>query len=70
MLSVGAIHFEDRFCTSRKGGVGRGEVGGCHLEGDSAWWLLQLAVEKPWSMPGGPFCFLAQTGLENAPFTL
>ena len=32
MLSVGAIHFEDRFCASRKGTggrwVGRGEVGG------------------------------------------
>ena len=34
--------------------VGQGEVGGCHLEGDSACWLWQLAVEKPWSMPGGP----------------
>ena len=51
--------------------VGRGEVGGCHPEGDSAWWLLQLAVEKPWSVPGGPFvCFFEQTNLENAPFTL
>ena len=51
--------------------VGRGEVGGCHTEGDSTWRLMQLAVEKPWSMPGGPlFCFLAQTGLENTPFTL
>ena len=38
---------------------------------DSAWWQLQLSVEKPWSMTGGPFvCFLAQTGVENAPFTL
>ena len=51
--------------------VGRGEVGGCHPEGDSACRLLQLAVEKPWSMPGGPlFCFLAQMGLENTPFAL
>ena len=51
--------------------VGRGGVGGCHLEGDSAWCLLQLAVEKPWSVPGGLFvCFLAQTGVENTPFTL
>ena len=24
MLSVGAIHFEDRFCASRKGGTGGG----------------------------------------------
>ena len=44
MLSVGAIRFEDRFCASRKGGTGGGG-----WVGDSAWWLLQLAVEKPWS---------------------
>ena len=25
MLSVGTIHFEDRFCASKKGGIGRGE---------------------------------------------
>ena len=25
--------------------VGQGEVGECHLEGDSAWQLLQLAIE-------------------------
>ena len=24
MLSVGAIHFEDRFCASKKGGIGGG----------------------------------------------
>ena len=42
-----------------------------HPLGDSAWRLLQLAVEKPWSAPGGPFiCFRAQMGVENAPFTL
>ena len=41
------------------------------MPADSAWRRLQLPVEKPWSMPGGPFvCFLAQTGVENAPFTL
>ena len=33
--------------------VRRWEVGGWHPEGDSAWRLLQLVVEKPWSMPGG-----------------
>ena len=82
MLSVGAIRFEDRLCASRKGGtggggwdrgrwVGQGEVGGYTALADSAWRRLQLPVEKPWSMPGGPFvCFLAQTGVENAPFTL
>ena len=41
--------------------VGQGEVGGCTPLADSAWRLLQLAVEKPWSAPGGPFVrFLAQ----------
>ena len=51
--------------------VGLGEVGGCHLEVDSAWWSLQLTVEMPWSMPGGPFFhFLVQTNLKNTPFTL
>ena len=51
--------------------VGQGEVDGCTPLGDSAWRLLQLAVEQPWSMLGGQYvCFLAQTGVENAPFTL
>ena len=35
--------------------VGQGEVGGCTALADSAWQPLQLPVEKPWSMPGGPF---------------
>ena len=66
MLSVGAICFVDGFCASRKGGIG-----GSTALPDSAWWRLQLPVEKPWSMTGGPFVlFLAQTGVENAPFTL
>ena len=51
--------------------VGQGEVGGSTALPDSAWWWLQLPVEKPWSMTSGPLvCFLAQTGVENAPFTL
>ena len=51
--------------------VGHGEVGGCIPLGDGACRLLQLVVEKLWSVPGGPLvCFLAQTGVENAPFTL
>ena len=51
--------------------VGQGEVGGCTPLDDSAWQLSLLAVEKPWSKPGGPFvCFPAQIGIENAPFTL
>ena len=40
--------------------VGQGEVDGCTALGDSAWRLLQLAVEQPWSMLGGQYvCFLA-----------
>ena len=35
--------------------VGQGEVGGCTALGGSTWRLLQLAVEKHWSVPGGPF---------------
>ena len=51
--------------------VGQGEVGGYTALPDSACWQLQLPVEKPWSRTGGPFvCFLVQTGVENAPFTL
>ena len=51
--------------------VGQGEVGGYTALPDSAWWRLQLPVEKPWSMTGGPFVHpLAQMGVENAPFTL
>ena len=46
-------------------------MGGCHLEGDSAWWLLQLAVEKPWSVPGGPFvCFFEQMEPRKCSFHL
>ena len=47
--------------------VGQGEVP------DSAWWQLQLPVEKPynWSVMGGPFvCFLAQTGVKKHSFYL
>ena len=51
--------------------VGQGEVGGSTTLAESAWWRLQLPVGKPWSMTVGPFvCFLAQMGVENAPFTL
>ena len=39
--------------------VGQGEVGGCHLEGNSTCWLLQLVVEKPW--PSTPFVLYIET---------
>ena len=65
-LSVGAIRFEDRFCASRKGGMGSIALADC------AWWLLQLAIEKAWLALDGPlFWFLVQTGVKkNGPFTL
>ena len=51
--------------------MGQGEGGESTALAESAWQRLQLSVEKPWSMLGGSFvCFLVQTGLENAPFTL
>ena len=51
--------------------VGQGKVGGCTTLPDSAWWQLQLPVEKSWSMLGGQFVrLLAQMGVENALFTL
>ena len=34
--------------------VGQGEVGGSNALADRAWWLLQLAVEKAWSVLDGP----------------
>ena len=38
---------------------------------DSAWQLLQLAVEKPWSTPGGPFVgFLGTNGHRKHSFHL
>ena len=51
--------------------VGQGKVGGCTTLADSAWRPLELPVGKPWLVQGGPFvCLLAQTGVENVPFTL
>ena len=51
--------------------VRQGEVGGCTALANSAWQLLQLAIEWAWSALDGPFfCFLVQTGVENGTFTL
>ena len=50
--------------------VGQGKVGGCTGMADSAWRLLQLAIEWAWSALDGLFFrFLVQTGVENGPFT-
>jgi len=69
MLSVGAICFEDRFCASKKGGIGEGgrvsARGAMHMA--AAW----LAVEKPWLALAGPFLtLLAQTGSGTTPLPL
>ena len=56
MLSVGAIHFEDRFCASKKGGMG--EVGGFHHGVPCTWELPWLAIEQLWSALAGPFLTL------------
>ena len=49
MLSVGAIRFEDRFCTSKKGGIR--EVGGftpeCHAHGSCFGWL-EKSLGQQW----------------------
>ena len=67
MLSVGAIRFEDRFCASKKGGIGGG--GWVHPELPCTWQLPWLAVEKPWLALAWPFLsFLTQTGVDKAPF--
>ena len=66
MLLVGTIHLEDRFCASRKGGIG--EVGKCDPPGESTWcW----DIERPWLAEYKPFLSsFAQTSLQNAPLNL
>ena len=45
--------------------VGQEEVGGCSALGNSAWWLLQLVIEKAWSALDGPFfSLLVETSVE------
>ena len=40
----------------------------CTTLGDSAWWLLQLAIEKAWSVLDGPF--FIQMSVGNGRFML
>ena len=69
MLSIGAFHFEDRFCTSRKAGTGEGEW--VHCSGWQCMVAVAAAYRKVLVNDGGPFVFfLAQTDVENSPFTL
>ena len=51
--------------------VGQGEVGGVTGRVLCTWWLLGLALKRPWLVPGGPPPALtAWTGLENTTLTL
>ena len=69
MLSFGATVLKIGSVLAER--VGQREVGGCTTLADSAWRRLQVPVEIPWSMPGGPFVgFFAQTGVENTPLIL
>ena len=67
--SVGAVCCEDRFHTTKKGGMG--EVGGHVHKMPHTWWLLLLAVEQPWLALAGPFyTLLTQRGTEATPLLL
>ena len=56
--AVGAICFKDKFCASKKGGIGRGGRVSTQLV-----WLPWLAVEQPWSLlPGWFLNMLSQLG--------
>ena len=69
MLSVGAICFDDTFCTSKKGGIGGG--GWVHRGVPCTWQLPWLAREEPWSLVAGSFfTLLAQTGSGTTPLAL
>ena len=51
--------------------VGQGEVGGVTGRVLCTWWLLGLALKRPWLVPGGPpHALTAWTGLENTTLTL
>ena len=51
MFSVGAIRFEDRFCTSKKGGVGGG--GWVHPGVPCTWQLPSLGARPSKNRKGG-----------------
>jgi len=51
--------------------VGQGEVGGVTGRVLCTWWLLGLALKRPWLILGGPpHALTAWTGLENTTLTL
>ena len=51
--------------------VGQGEMGGVTGRVLCTWWLLGLALKRPWLVPGGPpHALTPWTGLENTTLTL
>jgi len=61
-MSLPAMTFGDRFCFSRKGGIGKG---GWVVQ--TAWLSLGSTLETPWLALGGPLLSsYAQAGLENS----
>ena len=58
LITVGAIHFEDRFYASEKGGIGGG---GWHIYVHMM--LAWLAVEWPWLALAGRFLTVETTPL-------
>jgi len=56
VMSLGTMRFGSAL-------VGQGEVGWCTQRVQTAWLLLGLAVQRPWSALGGPFLYsFAQMG--------
>jgi len=69
-MSLPAMTSGDKFCFSRKGGIGGG---GCvHPKGaDTAGPSLGSALKVPWLVLSGPLLsFYAQMGWENSPLAL
>ena len=66
VLSVGAIRFKNRFCASKKGGIGGG---GRVSARDAVHIAAALAgCRKPWSSLAWAFLsFLTQTGIDKVP---
>ena len=74
MSSVGAICFEDRFYARKKGGIGRGGIGG---DGRiSAWGAMHMAATLAGyrtallALAGSFFILLAQMGSATTPLRL
>ena len=69
VMSLPAMTFGDRFCFSRKGGIGGG--GWCTQRVQTTWPSLGSTLEMPWLALGGPLLSsFAWTGGKNSPLAL